>query len=1095
MEASAAPDARMPRCPRNARAAPRGVASCRLHGPLDFETASTRHVVAKGRPLSVSFSANTRVRLKGDPTRIGIVSGRTRLGRRGRGDRYQVKFPDTTQWIPGDQIESVPVERESPVDLLEQGKLGRAIDLRRTLTHVRLTGRLADVIYSMETTNTDFYPYQFKPVLRFLHSPSNALLVADEVGLGKTIEAGLIWTELRSRFDLRRLLVLCPAVLREKWQRELANKIGVRADIVNAAQLLKRLGEAESSVAGYAMVCSIEGARPHRGWGDESEEARGATAELARYLRAREHDDHLIDLLIVDEAHYMRNPESQTHEMGQLFRPVAENLLLLTATPIHNYNQDLFALLNLLDADTFERQQDLEQILEASRPLVQARDHILMVNPDAAKLEELLAQAERHPLLRGNRQLGATRRALQNGEYLTNRTARADLARRLEMINPLAYVVTRTRKRDVKEWRVIREPRPEAVPMTGAEEAFYEAVTNLVVDYAMSRDVNERFILATPQRQMSSSMPATLRAWRQRRDNIDELHAAGREKEQAEEVGPLTRAIMERVDDFGSVEELTQVDSKYRRVQDILKEFFDANREEKVVLFSTFRETLNYLGERLSSDGISNLVMHGGITDPKERILARFRNEPQIRVLLSSEIGSEGIDLEFCRVLINYDLPWNPMRVEQRIGRLDRLGQGAARILIWNLLYAGTIDARIYMRLYEKLDLCRRALGDFEAVLGDEIRKLEIDLLSDHLTPEQQNKRIDQTAQALENLRQEQEELERDAAHLVAYGDYILNQVQAAHELNRRIVGEDLRAYVTDFFGMHYAGCTFKQSLEDAANYEIKLSASAKHDLADFIRVNKLATATRLVQGSARPVLCRFENRAAPDHARSIETISQFHPLVRFVSSTITDKEEQLSPAVSVQLPVSALRDTDLGAGIYVLAAARWSIEGLQASEKLVFAATMMDDPATPLADETAERLANAAAQFGEEWHDWALTSDLATVSAIADSQLFSRLEEEYEAYVEDISHQNEDRADLQLRNLRRHLDNQRRKMEKVREQHRLRGRNSLVKATDGRIQALEDRVERQEKAIESRRGIRYRNDEILVALIRVLPEHEGDVA
>jgi len=104
------------------------------------------------------LSPNTRIRLKGDPSRRGILTGKTRPGRRGKGLRYQISFPDTTSWVPGDQIEPIPIDRESPIDLLQSGKLGHAIDLRRTLTHVRLTGRLADVIYSMEATNTDFHP-------------------------------------------------------------------------------------------------------------------------------------------------------------------------------------------------------------------------------------------------------------------------------------------------------------------------------------------------------------------------------------------------------------------------------------------------------------------------------------------------------------------------------------------------------------------------------------------------------------------------------------------------------------------------------------------------------------------------------------------------------------------------------------------------------------------------------------------------------------------------------------------------------------------------------------------------------------------------
>lgn len=1035
--------------------------------------------------MSTELEANARVRLTGDPTRIGVTTGRTQPGRRGRGERFQVKFPDMTQWIPGDQLELVPNEREEPVELLRQGKLGRVVDLRRTLTHVRLTGRLADVIYSMETTNTDFYPYQFKPVLRFLHSPSNAFLIADEVGLGKTIEAGLIWTELRSRFDLQRLLVLCPAMLREKWQRELDQKIGVRADIVNAEGLLKRLRDPRSQAHGFAMICSQAGARPQRQWDDPTKPDQPTTAELARFLQSRENDEPLVDLIVIDEAHYLRNPESQTNLMGRLFRPVTEHLLLLSATPIHNYNQDLFTLLRLLDGDTFEHQEDFDRILKASQPLVEARDHLLGRSPSAEQLDEMLRRADAHPLLKGSRQLQATREALRDPDSLADRRARAQMAYRLEMVNPLAYVITRTRKRDVKEWRVVRDPRPEAVPMTPAEENFYEAVTDFVIDYAMERDVNERFILATPQRQMSSSMPATLRAWQQRRNNVDDCYAASRDNEKENDIGPLTREIIERADEFGSVETLMLHDSKYARVEGILTDFFRESPQEKVVLFSTFRETLNYLGERLGAAGISNLVMHGGCKESKESILRRFETDPSIRVLLSSEVGSEGIDLQFCRVLINYDLPWNPMRIEQRIGRLDRLGQKADRILIWNLLYAGTIDARIYTRLYEKLDLCRQALGDFEAVLGDEVRKLTIDLLSRHLSAQEQEARIDQTAQAMENLRQQQEQLESEAGHLVAYGDYILNQVRAAKDMNRRIDGDDLRTYVVDFFKMHYPGCTFRKTEQNGADYEVSLSTQAKQDLDDYIREQNIALPTRLTQSINRPVICLFENRTTAQAAGSVELISQFHPLVRFVSASITASEEQLRPAVCVQLPSSAIEQAELAPDNYVLAAACWSVQGLQTTEKLVFAAAAVGSDST-IAPEAAERLANAAARVGQDWYEGAHILDINQVTQLADEVLFGQLEEDYEAYVADIRRQNEDRADLQLRNLGRHLEQQRRQLTEIREQHRFQGRDSLVKATDGRIQALESRIERRQLVIEQQRSIRHTADEIFVALVRL---------
>ena len=170
------------------------------------------------------MNPGTLVRLISDPGRRGITTGKSKT----RGERifWQITFPDGSQYISENQFEAIHTEVEDALDLFRQGKFGRARDLRGAITHIRLSGRLADLIYSMETTNTDFYPYQFKPVLNFLDSPSGGILIADEVGLGKTIEAGLVWTELRSRYDTRRLMVLCPAMLREKWKMELQRRFG-----------------------------------------------------------------------------------------------------------------------------------------------------------------------------------------------------------------------------------------------------------------------------------------------------------------------------------------------------------------------------------------------------------------------------------------------------------------------------------------------------------------------------------------------------------------------------------------------------------------------------------------------------------------------------------------------------------------------------------------------------------------------------------------------------------------------------------------------------------------------------------------------------
>ncbi len=139
------------------------------------------------------MEAGQRVRLKSDPGRVGVLTGRFReLGKKTL--QYQIMFPEGSSYQPEYEIEVIDSESDDPFVLLEKGRFGRVSELRRNLSHIQLSGRLANMVYSMDTTNTDFYAYQYKPVLSFLESPSNGLLIAGEVGLGKTIEAGLIWT-------------------------------------------------------------------------------------------------------------------------------------------------------------------------------------------------------------------------------------------------------------------------------------------------------------------------------------------------------------------------------------------------------------------------------------------------------------------------------------------------------------------------------------------------------------------------------------------------------------------------------------------------------------------------------------------------------------------------------------------------------------------------------------------------------------------------------------------------------------------------------------------------------------------------------------
>jgi superfamily II DNA or RNA helicase len=344
----------------------------------------------------------SRVRLINDPGRVGIFTGkRAVIGGR---DYVQVAFPDQTMQVPFDQIEPVVERGASPIDLFREGRFARPSDLYRVLTHIRLAGRLANFIYSLETTDTDFYAYQFKPVLKLLQSTSTGILVADEVGLGKTIEAGLVWTELRSRFDLQRLLVVCPAMLRPKWRRELRRRFGVTARECDAAELVETLSSVKSGeIRDYAIVASLQGLRPPANW--EESDRSGPRVQLARLLSETAAELPLIDLLVIDEAHYLKNPETRTFELGSLLRQSAQFAVLLSATPVHLHSDDLFHLLRIVDEDTFNERDVFEYIRQANERLVTVRDRVLAGEVDTTDLREALSNVLKHPLLKGNRQL------------------------------------------------------------------------------------------------------------------------------------------------------------------------------------------------------------------------------------------------------------------------------------------------------------------------------------------------------------------------------------------------------------------------------------------------------------------------------------------------------------------------------------------------------------------------------------------------------------------------------------------------------------------------------------------------------------------
>lgn len=1015
------------------------------------------------------LSPGDKVRVKANPGRVGVLLNEFDGPSHRR--KVLVKFNDGDEdFLLMASLEKILNEKPKPYESIVAGRFGKVDDLRSAITYYRLSGKLANLIYSLNTTNTHFLPYQFKPVLQFLESPYNGILIADEVGLGKTIEAGLIWTELKARMDARRLLVICPAMLREKWKDELSNRFGVEAEIVDAKELLIKLKEAvEKPQISYALIASIQGIRPSRDYDDEDIkiDQLGSSGKLARFLKGAELEDTLLDMVIFDEAHYLRNRETQFNKLARLIRPLAQHFVMLSATPIQLRSADLFNLLRLIDEEAFPFEESFDYLLKINAPIVQLRDLLLRGPVAREKFDELIHAALDYRANGSNLQLAHLLKNTSD-EDLTSQKGRSELSDQLDRTNPLTKVITRTLKRDVHEMRVVRVPSAIRAVMHECEQEFYNEVTLKVRQFCERREVSTGFILTIPQRQMSSCMAAACRGWQDKialsPEIVSELtyELGGMEEQQTsnkntqDEIGTLLRELVNITLSVGSFEKLKRFDSKYSMLLKNLKKYWKAYPDKKIVLFSFYRQTLRYLNERLSEDGIKSILVQGGMD--KHEAIHQFQQPTGPQILLSSEVASEGVDLQFSSVVINYDLPWNPMRIEQRIGRIDRIGQEAERILIWNFLYADTLDERVYDRLLDRLNIFTNALGSIEQILGEQIANLTVDLLTHNLTPEEETSRINQTSLAIENNNRQQELLEEEASQLIAHGDFIQNKVKAAKELGRYIRGEDLLAYIRDHMLSNYSGTRLIEHTDKQLEYSLELSIEAGIRFKEFIAEHRLQGKTKLL--SLNPPILRFENRMGSTE-RKVEKVTQDHPLVQFVT-----EELRKGLAESFRMPISAtempaVSFESLAPGVYVFVIMRWSISGAMEIERLEYRAMRLDN-SHALDQDISESLINRVALEGRDWIGAANQVDTQAAGNLFDL-IVDELKDGFKIYQEDQTRTNLDRIGEMVDTLERRRNSQRANVIERIKRYREEGsdqQKKMIKPEEGRLRKLTQRMD-----------------------------------
>jgi len=984
------------------------------------------------------FKSGDHVALKADPTRQGVVVGNPRII--GTVTRWQIQFADGSRELQSEKSLEILGGADSEsftddeIELFKKFRFSKVSQLKLTLTHNKLSGKLANLIYSLDATNTDFYPHQFKPVLALIDTPSKGILIGDEVGLGKTIEAGLIWTELKTRYNSKRLIVICKAFLKTKWINEFRDKFGINLLNVTPKELVERLKNGNENDS-FSYVASYDGLRPPRSWSRDLDHDEVLTAvdssrkELARFLDENQQRD-LFDLVVFDECQYMRNERTMNYELGQLFSKTSMQVVMLSATPINNSSDDLFNLFTILDESLFPYRSEFPRLIRQNMPIIKARDALMSGRiSDLDELTELLEDAKRMTLYHENEQLEYLLENLPSQEDLLTAKGRVELAGRLDKINIFGKIFTRTRKREIDADRPQREAISFSVIMTETEREVYEEITNCIQQYADINDLKSGFLVNMPQMQMCSSFAAAVHWWRLRGERyqtealeeLEEISSDIDDQTHNRGVRPLFEYISTSALGLGDLSDLEINDSKYDSLITQLKEYWEINPNKKIILFSFFKATLRYLKERLKKDGIGTELLYGGLD--KDMAIGNFQKSKDTNLLLASEVASEGVDLQFSSLVINYDLPWNPMRVEQRIGRIDRIGQKEKKILIWNFFYEDSVDDRIYMRLYKKLGLFEQALGGMEEIIGDHIEGIAKNHLLHQLSNAQIDKLIQQGEHVIHHVKILENQLDEKSSQLVAHGDFIQQSINETRQFGRYIKPEDLETYFETFFKENYQQSRINCIDQDKHIFKLELDPRAVVDIQEYWNKERVSFPTALMDPQrSRKTEYIFSNRIFKNQG-SIEYLNQFHPVMKFISKKI--QQTKLRNPIKV-LIAGSLRSSELSVAedIYVFVCHRFSFSSSsRVVERLEFRAKGLRSKEVLSTDES-ELLLSLMIANGKDWIEYGNLDSEKVVSHYGD--LLNKLEDDFDERKNQLQRETNDRVTVQKNSLEGYLQTKR---------------------------------------------------------------------
>jgi superfamily II DNA or RNA helicase len=677
---------------------------------------------------------------------------------------YEVRLEGRLKLVTERQL-SIPPLGDDPTEWLRQGP-GSVDRFAATLTRAKLEGSLSDTMFSFRATRTMFRAYQFKPVMKMLQTGMSRLLIADEVGLGKTIEAGLIWTELEARKAADRVLIVCPSSLVAKWQREMEERFNFELTELDGVAL-----------ADFEERAST-GRLPKRGFYIGSLERLRRWDGLEKMSRLRVQ----FDLVIIDEAHSMRNVGTRSNAVGSVLSELAHNLVLLSATPLNLRSTDLYNLIDLLSPGEFGDEWTFDERLAPNAVLHAIGEGLS--KPEISGLERLAILEDLNDLTFGAPLLMRPEMELLRKELksdILEPAAIVRIRRLLADLNAMSATITRTRKVEVEEDKAVRRPKKVEIKWTNAENAFYEQYLAWCQARADASGSPIGFAMQMPLRLASACLPAA------RDQVIGWNEAASRDEDDRTSPTPASSSVAPHLELLAAATALGDVDTKFDQLLTHVQQLVDEGK--RTLLFTFSRPTLDYLRAKLQNHA-RVAVLHGGVKkEARNRIMADFR-AGGYDIVLANRVASEGLDFEFCSVVINYDLPWNPMEIEQRIGRIDRMGQQEATIIVLNFHNPATIDERILMRVLDRIGIFERSIGALEPIVLSNLTQLQTAMFDFALTDEEREYKTNQVLEAMEGQAAGVEELSRASSYLLVSDDVDVRGMESDLLRSGRYVGQ-----------------------------------------------------------------------------------------------------------------------------------------------------------------------------------------------------------------------------------------------------------------------------------------------------------------